>query len=222
MFKLRVTRDRHPRTKNGQPPQSTTGVAKINSNHCQVLGEANRVNGDTEGAKSDMATSRIGIVSTVQIQSLLVMFTNSGFFSSSAVTVLGSRAMPQIGHEPGLSRTIWGCMGHVYSVLVAGAAATTGSSAIPHFGQSPGPCWRISGSIGQVYSFEACRGDLGGGAGAIDVSCGAAEGVGLPRMLVRRFRTGRVDCHPAYGVFFHRTGLCIHAALGTNSVSFWS
>src|SRR6266403_6191871 len=93
MFKLRVTRDRHPRTKNGQPPQSTTGDAKINSNHCQVLGEANRMSGDMEGTKSDMATTRIGIVSTVQIQNLLVMFTNSGFFSSSAVTVLGSRAI---------------------------------------------------------------------------------------------------------------------------------
>src|SRR5258708_40212808 len=83
--------------------------------------------------------------------------------------------MPQIGHEPGLSRTIWGCIGHVYSVLVAGAAATTGSSAMPHFGQSPGPSWRTSGSIGQVYSFEACRGDAGGGGGAIDVNCGGAE-----------------------------------------------
>src|SRR3979490_2270711 len=155
MFKLRVTRDRHPRTKNGQPPQSTTGVAKINSNHSQVLGEANRMNGDTEGAKSDMPTSRIGIVSTVQIQNLLVMFTNSGFFSSSAVTVLGSRAMPQIGHEPGLSRTIWGCMGHVYSVLVAGAAATTGSSAMPHFGQSPGPCWRTSGSMQEAVPVQS-------------------------------------------------------------------
>src|SRR3979490_2283337 len=117
MFKLRVTRDRHPRTKNGQPPQSTTGVAKINSNQCQVLGGANTMSGDMEGTKSDMATSRIGIVSAVQIQNRLVMSTSSRFFSSSAVTVLGSRAIPQIGHEPGLSRTIWGCIGHVYSVF---------------------------------------------------------------------------------------------------------
>src|SRR6266704_237775 len=100
MFKLRVTRDRHPRTKNGQPPQSTTGVAKIHSNHCQVLGAANCVNADMAGTRSDIVTTRSGIVSAVQIQNLLVMFTNSGFFSSSAVTVLGSRAMPQIGHEP--------------------------------------------------------------------------------------------------------------------------
>src|SRR5467141_856985 len=175
MFKLRVTRDRHPRTKNGQPPQSTTGVAKINSNHCQVLAEANRMSGDMEGIKSDMATSRIGIVSAVQIQNLLVMFTNSGFFSSSAVTVLGSRAMPQIGHEPGLSRTIWGCMGHVYSVFVTDGAATTGSSAMPHFGQSAGPGWRTSGCIGQVCSFAPCRGDAEGDAGAIDFTCGEAE-----------------------------------------------
>ena len=81
--------------------------------------------------------------------------TSSGFCSSSTLTVLGSRAMPQIGQDPGASRTISGCMGQVYSVFVTGSAATTGSSAIPHFGQSPGPCWRTSGSIGHVYSFEA-------------------------------------------------------------------
>ena len=145
--------DRHPRTKNGQPPQSTTGVAKRNWNHCQVLGDTARMSGDAPGIKSDMVTSRIGIVSAVEIQNRLVMSTSSGFFCSVAVTVLDSSAIPQIGHEPGLSRTIWGCMGHVYSVFVAGAAAITGSSAIPHFGQSPGPSCRTSGSIGQVCSF---------------------------------------------------------------------
>src|SRR6266851_1814493 len=155
MFRLRVTRDRHPRTKNGQPPHNTTGVARMNSNHCQNLGDADRVSGEIDGARSDMATNRIGIVSAVHTQNRRVMFTSSGFFSSSATTVLGSRAIPQIGHEPGLSRTICGCMGHVYSVFVVGAAARTGSRAMPHFGQSPGPCWRTSGSIGQVYSFEA-------------------------------------------------------------------
>src|SRR6266700_2574333 len=101
MFRLRVTRDRHPRTKNGQPPHNTTGVAKIKSTHCQALGEANRMSGDNAGKKSDMATSRIGIVRAVHTQNRRVMFTSSGFFSSSATTVLGSRAIPQIGHEPG-------------------------------------------------------------------------------------------------------------------------
>jgi hypothetical protein len=111
------------------------------------------MSGDIPGIRSDMAISRIGMVNAVEIQSRLVMLTSSGFFSSFAVTVLGSRAIPQIGHEPGVSLTISGCMEHVYSVFVAGAEATTGSSAIPHLGQSPGRSWRTSGSIGQVYSF---------------------------------------------------------------------
>ena len=59
--------------------------------------------------------------------------------------------MPQIGQEPGASRTISGCMGHVHSVRV-GATTSTGSSAMPHFGQLPGPICRTSGSIGHVYS----------------------------------------------------------------------
>jgi hypothetical protein len=59
--------------------------------------------------------------------------------------------MPQIGQLPGPSRTISGCIGHVYSIFVAGAAET-GSSAMPHFGQLPGPICRISGCIGHVYS----------------------------------------------------------------------
>src|ERR1700730_83081 len=176
MFRLRVAMDRQPRTKNGQPPQSTTGVAKINSNHCQVLGEANRMSGDMAEKKSDMVTTRSGIVSAVHIQNRMVMSTSSGFFSSPILTILGSKAMPQIGHAPGLSRTIWGCIGHVYSVFAAVAAAITGSSAIPQFGQSPGPCRPTSGGIGQVYSLAACRGGAEGGAGAFDVPCWGAEG----------------------------------------------
>ena len=74
--------------------------------------------------------------------------------------VRGSRAMPQIGQLPGASRTISGCIGHVYSIFVAGAAET-GSKAMPHFGQLPGPCWRTSGCIGHVYS----RSDIEGACG---------------------------------------------------------
>src|ERR1700686_1738031 len=132
MFRLRVMIDRHPRTRNGQPPQRTTGVAKIHSSHCQVLGDAKCMREDIMGNKSDIATSRRGIVSAAEIQNRLVMSTSSGFFSSCAVTVLGSSAIPQIGHEPGSLLTISGCMGHVYSVFVAGVEAITGSSAMPH------------------------------------------------------------------------------------------
>ena len=35
--------------------------------------------------------------------------------ASFPVTVTGSRAVPQIGHDPGPGRRISGCIGHVYS-----------------------------------------------------------------------------------------------------------
>jgi len=136
----------------GQPPQSTTGVAKIHSSHCQVLGTADRMSGDMKGIRSDMGS--VEAESSVLCRSRIAWSCPQvRIFFFLRVTVLGSSAIPQIGQEPGSPRTISGCMGHVYSVFVAGAAAMTGSSAIPHFGQSPGPARRTSGSIGQVYSF---------------------------------------------------------------------
>ena len=75
---------------------------------------------------------------------------SSGFSSSDALTVRGSRAMPQIGHEPGSERTISGCIGQVYSIRAAEGLGTDGSRAMPHFGQAPGFCSRTSGSIGQM------------------------------------------------------------------------
>jgi len=125
----------------------------MSSNHCQVLEETELMSGARNGKKSVIVTSKMGTVSAAQTQNRLVMSRSSGFFSSAALTVRGSRAMPQIGHGPGSSRTICGCMGQVYSIFVAGSAARTGSSAIPHLGQSPGPCCRTSGSMGQVCSF---------------------------------------------------------------------
>src|SRR5688572_26478157 len=84
------------------------------------------------------------------IQKRRVMSTSSGLGVSSRVAVLGSSAMPQIGQEPGSSRTISGCIGQTYSVRVAGAGNVSGSSAMPHFGQAPGLDSRTSGSIGQT------------------------------------------------------------------------
>ncbi len=59
-----------------------------------------------------MASNMTGAVSTALTQNRFVMSSSSGFVSSSAATVTGSRAMPQIGQLPGSSRTISGCMGH--------------------------------------------------------------------------------------------------------------
>ncbi len=54
-----------------------------------------------------------GAVSARLTQKRRAMSRNSGFSSVAAVTVRGSRAMPQMGHEPGAGRTISGCMGQV-------------------------------------------------------------------------------------------------------------
>ena len=90
-----------------------------------------------------------GAVSARLTQKRRVMSRSSGLSSADAVTVRGSRAMPQIGHEPGAGRTISGCMGQVYSVRVE-ATGTSGSRAMPHEGQAPGLVSRTSGHMGQT------------------------------------------------------------------------
>ena len=72
-----------------------------------------------------------------------------GIFSVSAVTVRGSSAMPQMGQDPGWSRTISGCMGQVYWVSVA-ATGISGSRAMPQEGHAPGFDSRTSGHMGQT------------------------------------------------------------------------
>jgi hypothetical protein len=98
----------------------------------------------------------IGTVIAADHQNRRVMSSSSGLLSSM-VTTRGSSAMPQIGQDPGASRTISGCVGQVHSVFVRGATST-GSSAMPHFGHAPGPFWRTSGSMEHVYSrsMSAC------------------------------------------------------------------
>src|ERR1700682_4163186 len=98
----------------------------------------------------DIPRKSTGTVRVTQTQNRRVMLISSGFFSSTAVAVRGSSAIPQIGQELGLGRTIWGCMGQTYSVVTARGAGTSGSKAMPHLGQAPGAERRISGSIGQV------------------------------------------------------------------------
>src|SRR5690348_16979184 len=82
--------------------------------------------------------------------------------------------MPQIGQEPGLSLTISGCIGQVYSTA-------SDSSAMPHIGHGPGLLSRTSGSIGQTYvrlpfpfadgTVAVCAGICAGCAGFIPPSC---------------------------------------------------
>ena len=112
MFRWRLTTDGQPRTKNGQPPQSTTGVASASWIQAVHRSPSSRWTG-RPGSMSPMASRNTGRVSTRLIQNRRVMSTSSGLGGSSAGTVIGSSAMPQIGQSPGSSRTISGCIGQV-------------------------------------------------------------------------------------------------------------
>ena len=119
MFRCRLTSEAQPRTKNGQPPHSTTGLASTNWPHVIAAGGITCISG-CPGITSASITTRIGAVSTSDHVNRRVMSSSSGLRSSS-VTVRGSSAIPQMGHAPGASRTISGCIGQVQSVRVAGA-----------------------------------------------------------------------------------------------------
>src|ERR1017187_7222363 len=150
MFRLRCTTDCQPLTKNGNPHQRTTGVVSANSIHAHTLAENKCCIGIVD-KKAETISASMGTASATLIHSRRVMSASSGLVSSTA-TSRGSSAMPQIGHEPGASRTICGCIGHVYSVRLDGAETVTASRAMPHFGQLPEPVCLISGCMGQVYS----------------------------------------------------------------------
>src|SRR5665811_1325058 len=148
IFRFQVLTDFQPRTKKGQPPHKTTGVASTNSIHCTTCME--RPPGSQDGARSAViASTNAGNASTELTQNLRVILLSS-LLSSSTLTVTGSSVMPHFGQLPGWSCLTSGCMGQVYSVLVAAAGATIGSSAMPHLGQLPGWSCFTSGCMGQV------------------------------------------------------------------------
>src|SRR5437867_6563317 len=150
MFGLRLTIEAQPRWKKGHPPHSTTGAVNASCIRLSQRG-GKEIFMDSGMAISDIARSRSGAVRLRLIQNRWLISASSGLTSSTAAGVLGSRAMPQMGQEPGASRTTSGCIGQTYSVREGGAgAAITGSSAMPQLGQSPAVFRRTSGCIGQV------------------------------------------------------------------------
>ena len=60
-----------------------------------------------------ISSTNTGMVSARPIQKRRCMSMSSGFGPWSALTSSGSKAMPQIGHDPGPIWRICGCMGHV-------------------------------------------------------------------------------------------------------------
>ena len=105
-----------------------------------------------------MASATSGMPSATLIQKRRVMSRSSGLSSSAAVTVIGSSAMPQIGHAPGPSRTISGCMGQVHLRLACRATAA----------RVPGPCrtWGMRR--------DACCANLGIHRADVETGCGPA------------------------------------------------
>ena len=67
----------------------------------------------------DIVSTMSGTAAAAEIHIRRVKSVNSSLGSSEGT--IGSSAMPQIGHDPGASRTISGCIGQVYWTL-AGAA----------------------------------------------------------------------------------------------------
>src|SRR5690349_427667 len=100
----------------------------------------------------DIPSITTGTVRTRQTQNRRFIEASSGLGSSVAITVRGSKAIPQLGQEPGPVRTISGCIGHTYSTRDVGPAVITGSSAMPHLGQAPGVDAFTSASMGHVYT----------------------------------------------------------------------
>src|SRR5579864_7695403 len=148
MLGLRLSSEVQKRWKNDMPHQRTTGVARMNSSHGMRGPSKIRMNSCGQ-IMLPMAMASSGAVSMTLIKKRRVMSRSSGFSSAEAVTVRGSRAMPQIGQEPGSERTILGCIGQVYSVRVA-ETGISGSSAMPQEGHAPGFDSRTSGHMGQM------------------------------------------------------------------------
>ena len=110
MLRLRLTIERQPRSKNGQPAQSTTGVASTSWIQFDVCCPSRCVR---PKRCPPISSTKTGIVSARPIQSRRLKSTSSGLGPVSAVARSGSSAMPQIGHEPGPSCLISGCIGQV-------------------------------------------------------------------------------------------------------------
>ena len=102
MLRWRVRSDCAPRTKNGHPPQSTTGVANTSC----VSADAVCDSGAKPNKCAPISSTTTGNASTAEIQSRRVISASSA--PSSAPPASGSSAMPQIGQVPGPTCRICG------------------------------------------------------------------------------------------------------------------
>lgn len=123
MFRLRRTSETAPRSKNGQPAQTTTGVDRRSSIHCSGRAATTCASG-RPGIISAMPRNTTRTVGAIDAQNLRVRSASLGLGGSSSVTARGSRAIPQMGQLPGPGERTPGGMGQVNSAPGAGGAWT--------------------------------------------------------------------------------------------------
>jgi hypothetical protein len=144
MLRCRVRSDAQPRSKKGQPPQSTTGLARASCP--QAIARVGRAETSRSVIMSLMATTKSGAVSSALTQRRRCMSRRSGLASPPASR--RSSAMPQIGQLPGASVSISACIGHVQTSRRDRAGGA--SSAMPQCGQGPGASLPTPGHMEQV------------------------------------------------------------------------
>ncbi len=110
MLRLPVLNEAQPRSKNGQPAHSTTGVASAN---CSQLEVCCAMTACRSTRCPPISRANTGSARASPIQNRRVMSASSGLGCVAAVTSSGSSAMPQIGQAPGPTCRISGCMGQV-------------------------------------------------------------------------------------------------------------
>jgi hypothetical protein len=109
MLRLRLLSEAPPRSKNGQPPHRTTGVASASCTHTEFLIDSHCQPNNS----APIARARRGTERTALIHKRRLMSTSSGLGPSSSVDISGSSAMPQIGQLPGPIWRICGCIGQI-------------------------------------------------------------------------------------------------------------
>ncbi len=111
MLRFQVRSESQARWKKGQPAQRTTGVLRANWSQREVslMTQAGGL-----GRRCAIARRKTGRLRAAPIHMRRDMSSSSLVSSSSPLeTVLGSRAMPQMGQLPGVGCSIWGCIGQV-------------------------------------------------------------------------------------------------------------
>ncbi len=110
------------------PPTATHGVASASSTQIMaprgndVLARPGRGTGRTSPAQRRAPPAPRSTRTAASCPSV------RGFPRASAVGMRGSSAIPQIGHAPGRSRIICGCMGQVYSTFALAGIAFAGAA----------------------------------------------------------------------------------------------